>query len=485
MESGSPSLEDRKRLVWISLFVFVLFSLLIIQFYKIQIIEGEKWTKEAKGQHQLVVVEPFKRGLFYSNNEVKPGHPGNPQPFVIDVPKFHLYIDPKSIPEGSRGEAAEKITAILRLNEADGLKIRAQFDKESRSRKLVMWLNREQRDRILDWWTPFYRQKKIVRNAIFFIQDYKRSYPFGKLLGQILHTVREERDAKTGQYIPTGGLEMYFDEYLSGKPGKRVILRSPRHPLDSGKVISLPEHGADIYLTINHYLQAIAEEEICKAVKKANAKGGWAILMDPRTGEILAWAQYPWFDPSAYRKFYNDPKLLDDTKVKAVTDPYEPGSTFKPLTLAICLKANAELKKQGKKPIFDAREKVAVGNGSFPGRSKPIRDTHYHSYLNLELAMQKSSNIYMARMIQRVIETLGPAWYRGILQDVFGFGLKTGVELPAETVGLLPMLGKKHPNGTLEWSTPTPFPSRSATIFWSTASRCSGAMPSSRTAVSM
>ena len=101
---------------------------------------------------------------------------------------------------------------------------------------------------------------------------------------------------------------MLFNEQLQGKLGKRVILRSPRHPLDTGQVTSHPEHGADVYLTINHYLQAIAEEEICKAVTKANGKEGWAIMMDPKTGEILALAQYPWFDPSDYRSYFNDEK---------------------------------------------------------------------------------------------------------------------------------------------------------------------------------
>ncbi len=85
---------------------------------------------------------------------------------------------------------------------------------------------------------------------------------------------------------------------------------------------------------------------------------------------------------------------------------------MKPLTIALALKANVELKKQGKKPIFSPLEKVATANGSFPGRSKPIHDTHCHAYLNMYLALQKSSNIYMARMVQRIIDALGENWYR-------------------------------------------------------------------------
>lgn len=455
--NSALNLKARKRLVFVSIFLFFLFSLLIIQFFRIQIIEGEKWTKHARAQHQLIVAEPFKRGLFFSNTTIKQGHPEVPQAFVIDVPKFHLFADPQAIPEPCREEVAQKITQLLQLKVEEAKKLRKQFDRKSRSRKLAVWLDKEQCDPLNTWWFHFARSKKIPRNALFFVQDYKRSYPFGKLLGQVLHTVREEKDTKTRQLIPTGGLELILDKVLQGKEGKRLILRSLRHPLDTTKILSYPEDGADVYLTINHHLQAIAEEEICKAVKKANAKGGWAILMEPKTGEIWALAQYPWFEPADYRKYFNDVKQQENTKVKALTDPYEPGSTMKPLTIAIALKANEVLKKQGKKPLFSPLEKIATGNGTFPGRSKPIKDTHFHPFLNMYLGVQKSSNIYMARLVQRIIDTLGEKWYRDALSEIFGFGVKTGIELPSESPGLLPTPGKLHPNGKMEWSTPTPF----------------------------
>lgn len=446
---------NRKRLLYVAFFTLLLFSLLIVQFFRIQIIEGEKWTKEARKQHQLVIAEPFKRGLFYSNSAIKKGHPETLQPLVVDVPKFHLFVDPSSIPSDLRDGVTLSIARILNLTKEDGEKMGEQLTKKSRNRKLRAWLSQEERNKVNRWWESCYKKYKLPRNAIYFVQDYKRSYPFGHLLGQVLHTVREESDVKTKQSIPTGGLELYFNRYLKGKEGKRLLLRSPRHPLDMGKVLALPENGADIHLTINHYLQAIAEEEIEIAVKKASAKSGWAVMMHPRTGEIYALAQYPYFEPSNYGQYFEEQP--QETKVKAITDPYEPGSTMKPLTLAICMKANAELKKQGKKPIFFPEEKIATANGRFPGRSKPISDTHLHNFLNMDLALQKSSNIYMARMIQRVIETLGEEWYRNSLQELCGFGTKVGLELPGESIGLLPAFGKKHPNGALEWSTSTPF----------------------------
>lgn len=451
-----PTSYDRRLLVVVALFLLFLFSLLLIQFYKIQIIDGEKWRRAADRQHRLSVVEPYCRGVFYSNTSVKKGHPEKAQPFVIDVPRFHLYADPVAIPETCRKEITGRLKQTLQLSDSDMEKISLQLEKKSRSRKLILWLTREMHDQIVKWWLPYAKSHKIPRNALFFVHDYKRSYPFGKLLGQVLHTVRAEREQAIQQCVPTGGLELSLNKYLKGEDGRRVILRSPRQPLETGTVVKQPQHGSDVYLTINHHLQAIAEEEIAKAVKAAGATDGWAVMMDPYTGEILAWAQYPFFDPTHYRDYFNDPKKEEHTKVKAITDPYEPGSTFKDITIAICLRANSELKKQGKAPLFSIDEKIATKARFFPGRSKPLKDTHHYSYLNMYMAMQKSSNVYMAIMIQRVIERLGEAWYRKALED-FGIGTKTGIELTAESAGLLPRLGKTYPNGALEWSKATPW----------------------------
>lgn len=442
-------------LVCIALAIFALFSALIVQFFKIQVIEGDKWSQIAKSQHEWVVTEPFKRGVFYSNDSLRPGHPDKATAFVIDVPKFHLFIDPPRIPQKDHADMISTLTRWLKGVERD--RLAAHFDRKSHARKVCMWIDRQEKDEILQWWFPFAKERKIERNALYFVADYQRSYPFGKLLGQVLHTIRDDKEEATMRSIPTGGLEFIFDVVLQGKLGKRQLLRSPRHPLETGHILAHPEDGADVYLTINHHLQAIAEEEIERAVKTANAKSGWAILMHPRTGEIYALAQYPWFEPAQYAKYFNDPDLKERAKVLAVTDPFEPGSTMKPLTLLLALKANKELIARGRPPLFSLDEKIATANGIFPGRSKPIRDVRRHGYLNANMAMQKSSNIYMARLVQRIIDQLGAEWYRKALAEVWGFGKKTGVELPSESSGMLPTPGKLHPNGKMEWSVPTPF----------------------------
>jgi cell division protein FtsI (penicillin-binding protein 3) len=333
--------------------------------------------------------------------------------------------------------------------------LKDELDRKSRSRKICSFLDVKKKEEIALWWANFSKKEKIVRNAMYFKADSQRSYPFGSMLGTVLHTVREDRDAK-GQSIPTGGLEMLYHSQLCGKIGKRLILRSPSHPLDAGKILLPPEHGADIYLTVNHYLQAITESELTKGIQTAGAIGGWAVMMDPYSGEILALAQTPSFNPAKYQEYYKNPQLLEYTKVKAVTDCFEPGSIFKAVTVAVCLKASEELKAKGKKPILTPEEWIPTSNGWFPGRSVPLKDGRNHKQLNLNLGMQKSSNIYMGRIIQRLVEAMGDSWYRNELINTFGLGQKTMIELPAESTGLVPTPGKLHPNGKLEWSVPTP-----------------------------
>lgn len=451
------SSDDYKRLAFVVVFLFLLFSLLIARFYQIQLIEGEKWVSIALSQHQSIVYEPFMRGSFYSNTSIKPGHPEDEQPFVVDVPKFHLFIDPQSIPMSLKEKMAQELFQQLGLTEEQKRKLLPEFDRKSRSRKLCMWLEGSKKEHLEAWWREFAKKKKVPRNALFFTFDYQRSYPFGSLLGSVLHTVQNNRDPHTFQSLPTGGLEMAFHSYLMGRRGKKRVLHSPSHSLDTGKVLQEPQNGADIFLTINHYLQAIAETELERGVRAAHARGGWAVMMDPKTGEILALAQTPTFDPTHYADYFNDPELQECTRVKAVSDCFEPGSIFKPLVLAVCLKASEEQRRLGGELIFTPEEKIATANGAVQGRSTPLRDGRVHSYLNMYHALQKSSNIYMGKVTERLIRSMGDLWYRASLEQIFALGQKTMVELPGENPGLLPMPGRVHSNGKPEWSAPTPY----------------------------
>lgn len=452
-------MKEHKRILVVSFSIFTLFALLVVQFFRVQIIQEDKWLRYAKSQHELIVKEPFKRGVFFANNTLVKTAQTRKQPFVIDIPVTHLFADPSLLPQSKHQEVSMKIGEIL----AKGLDSQKHYLKEldhpkSRSRKLQMWLSSDERKAISLWWYPYARKHKIASNALFFVSDYKRAYPYKDLLGQVLHTIQENKEELTKQGIPTGGLEYYFNAYLSGKEGKKKLLRSPRHPLDQGEIIKEPEHGADVYLTINQHLQAICEEEVEKGVKTSEGKAGWALIMDPQTGEIWAFAQYPKFEPENYKNYYQTDEQIEATRLKGVCDCYEPGSVFKAITATICFLANEELKRRGKPAVFDPNEKVSTISGSFTGRkNKVMHDPNTYRFANLYISMRKSTNIYWARMVERIIKELGAEWYREQLTQVLGFGEKTGIEYPMESPGFIPRIGKKNPNGTLEWSTPTPF----------------------------
>ncbi len=209
------------RVTTVAIGLFSLFSLLILQFYRVQITQNDKWLGLARSQHELIVKEPAHRGRFFSNTKIKVGHPDTPQPFVIDVPKFHIFADPAVIPAQFRDE----ITTFLGNHlDTRPKALTNHLEKKSRSRKLAMWLSQKTKIEIETWWKPFARKNKIPSNALYFAQDHHRSYPFGSLLGPILHTIRDDGA------IPTGGLEHYFNDQLQGKSGKRLLLRSPSHP---------------------------------------------------------------------------------------------------------------------------------------------------------------------------------------------------------------------------------------------------------------
>ncbi len=442
-------------LLWALLFLG--FVLLLFKFYRLQVVEHESWLQKAKNQHTILIREFFQRGRIYASSPLKPGIIDSKTLLARDVPISHLYADPKAIPDEHKKEI---VAAILRYLSPDihiAQKLKSELHRKSRSRRLVSCIEEEEKLEFLSWWRSFAKAHSLPSNALFFIQDYKRVHPQGRLLGQVVHTVQDRRDEKTFNSIPTGGIELSMNRYLEGKMGLKRMARSPRHLLETGEIIEKAQDGIDIELTIDPVIQAIAEEELEKASLLFKTKSAWAVMINPRTGHIIALAQYPFFNPDEYKRFFIQPQMAQESKVKAITDTNEPGSPTKAITIALALKANAIQKAQGKKPLFSPFEKIPTSNGSFPGRKKAITDVSFHKFLNMYMGAQRSSNIYMATLAGRVVDALGDEWYRNELSQSFGFGMKTGIELPGESAGVLPMPGKKHPNGRAEWSKATPF----------------------------
>ncbi len=374
---------------------FLLFAALLFQFYCVQIIQHEKWRKLAHRQHEGVVKESFRRGTIW----------GGSFKLAYDLPMFHLHIDPSAIPLEEKELIADELQHFA-IDASEAL------HKKSRNRRIAMWLSRQEADQILAWW----KETPNPKNALFLVKDYQRVHPYGHLLGQVMHTIRNHKKERTDQGIPTGGIESTFNQQLTGKVGKR-------------------------WITIDPILQAICEEEIEEGVHRVEASGGWVVVMNPHTGEILALAQYPFFDLDRYPDYFNDPDQISDTVVKAVTYAYEPGSVMKPLNQAVCMGAGA-----------DPEEWIDVSDGKFPGRRKLLKDPRPYKAMNGDLAIQKSGNVYFGRQIERLIEERGAEWYIEELGRCFGLGKKTDVELPGETAGILPSVGGPFWSKATPWS---------------------------------
>jgi cell division protein FtsI (penicillin-binding protein 3) len=217
----------------------------------------------------------------------------------------------------------------------------------------------------------------------------------------------------------TAGIEATFEEDLAGTPGlTQVFTDVKQNPYDS-VVLRKPEPGADITLTIDPNLQYNAERELARAIASSGAKTGSIVAMNPYTGEILALANYPSFDP-------NDlPNASEPENARsnlAVTTPFEPGSVFKIVTIS----AGIETARVHPDTMINC------GNGVFNLYGRIIHDAGRHGVLSVQEVFEKSSNIGAIQVGMKVGDPTMFAYIRR-----FGFGQKTGIELPGESTGLV------------------------------------------------
>jgi cell division protein FtsI (penicillin-binding protein 3) len=216
-----------------------------------------------------------------------------------------------------------------------------------------------------------------------------------------------------------GGLEHYYDDKVAGRAGRRTVLRDARQATAVYPELAFadPEPGYDLHLTLDATLQHFVERELAAAVGASNARGGSAVVLDPASGAVLAMASYPGFDPNRFTDF---PESA--WRNRAVADAYEPGSTFKMITAAAALGAN----------VMDPGDVVDCELGAITLAGVRIRDHKPFGRLSLREVIARSSNVGAIKTALRA----GPdRLYRTI--RAFGFGERTGVDLPGESAGLL------------------------------------------------
>jgi cell division protein FtsI (penicillin-binding protein 3) len=260
--------------------------------------------------------------------------------------------------------------------------------------------------------------RELGLEGIYFLEESKRYYPMRNLAAQVLGYAGIDDQG-------LAGLELTYDEVVTGTPGRRPFLRDARSGAAAFPQPDLTEArpGRDLYLTLDATIQHIAERELARAVDFYRARRGTVVMLDPWTGAVLAMASYPSFDPNAFERFPPSRR-----RNPAVQDAYEPGSTFKMVTASAALAAN----------VVDPTDVIdcEMGRVRLPS-GITIKDHKPFGLLSFREVIARSSNVGAIKTGLRVGQR---RLYEAI--EAFGFGATTGIDLPGESRGLLRPLGE-------------------------------------------
>lgn len=270
--------------------------------------------------------------------------------------------------------------------------------------------------------------RKLKLPGIYLVERPQRYYPNGTLAAHILGITGIDNQGLEG-------LEYYYDEYLRGVPGRLAAEADATSRLIPGGDASYqpPVDGCDLILTIDSVIQHIAETHIRAAVEETDSERGAVMVMDPRTGEILASAVYPWFDPNNYAAY-----SLETRRNVVITDQYEPGSTFKFITAAAAL----ELGIASEDTVFHSGPYWQINGGiirNWDGRGSGA--------ITFREALERSDNIVFAQLSVE----MGPERFYPIIRG-FGLGSRLGVDFPGEGRGTVVAPGEVKYGETIRWA---------------------------------
>jgi cell division protein FtsI (penicillin-binding protein 3) len=344
-----------------------------------------EFSQRAQHQQQRTVEVSAKRGIIYDRNG---------RELAMSVSVDSIFGVPSENPNGF----ANAISLIARIMHDDPREILARCEAS----KTFCWIARKADSETAD------RIRSLNLRGIHFQKESKRFFPKRELAAQVLGYVGTDDEGLSG-------IEREFDDQLRGKPGQMMISVDARKRW-FGSVEKQPEPGQNVVLTIDQQIQYIAEHELETAMQQTRAESGAVIVQNTRTGEILALANRPTFNPNISREI--TPARLKD---HAVSDVYEPGSTFKLVTISAAL----EEKLTRPDEVFDCQMGSIIFNGM------RIRDSKPHGLLTVSNILAESSDVGSIKIGMRLGDD---RFYKYI--RAFGFGQQTGIELPGETRGL-------------------------------------------------
>ncbi len=382
------ALLSPRRFWFLYITLFILFGLVVYQIFQLTCYHQSSLLAIAHRQQYLAIETPPVRGLITDRNGKE---------FVTNLKIPSIYAVPRIMKDEDREKFARELSTILSLDR------KSITDKLSRDKSFV-WIKRrvsaEEANGV----------KRLQSPALGILDEYKRFYPQGGMLAQVLGFSNVDNQG-------VEGLERSMDADLRGRPGKRITKRDAYgREIKAFEIKALPAiDGNRIVLTIDQHLQYLTEKALEQAFKQWKAKGAWAIVMDPRTGEILAIANQPGFDPNYY-----DRSNAETRRDRAITDMYEPGSVFKIVT------ASGALNEGVVKPDTV----INCENGKWNYGIKVLHDVHSYGMLQMIDIIVKSSNIGTVKIGLKMKPDIFQSYVWG-----FGFGKWSGIDLPGEAPG--------------------------------------------------
>ncbi len=350
----------------------------------LQIFRYGEFHQRADHQQQRSINVSAKRGIIFDRQ-------GNELAMSIMVDS--AFAVPSEVPD-----LPTAVSLITRITGDDARMVLA----DCRAHKTFCWVARKADTETIA------RIRALNLQGIHFQKESKRFYPKRELAAQVLGYVGTDDGGLSG-------IEREYDEQLRGQPGRMQISVDARKKWFA-RIEKQPEAGSNLVLTIDEKIQYIAERELEQAIRDTHAIAGTVIVENPRTGEVLALANRPTFNPNIKKEIKNEA-----LKNRAVSDIYEPGSTFKLVTISGALEERLTKPEE----MFDCQMGSIVINGM------RIRDSKPHGVLSVADVLAESSDVGAIKIALRLGED---RFYKYI--RAFGFGQQTGIELPGETRGM-------------------------------------------------
>jgi cell division protein FtsI (penicillin-binding protein 3) len=388
----------RVRVFWVVV-IFIAWSALIGgRLFWLQVIRHGEWNARAAMQQQRTFQVAPRRGILYDRDLHE---------LAMTVSVNSIYAVPGEIPTERRAAVADALARILHTDPADKFTAPAAILKRINDSRYFTWIARKQDPSVIATVRNLIKTQGM--KGVYLQKEFKRFYPENDIAAQVLGYVGTDENG-------LGGVEQKFDHQLHGQPGRMLTaLDARRHVLASSE--RDPEPGQNMVLTLDANIQFMAEQALDHAMARVKPLNGTVVVQDPHTGQILALAIRPTFDPNDFK--HTSPELLRD---HAVSDVYEPGSTFKLVTYSAALDTH----------VTTPDQMIDCEGGKINVAGRIVHDDHYNGVMTVTQALAVSSDVAAIKLGER----MGKDTFYSYIH-AYGFGQRSGLEVPGETRGLL------------------------------------------------